>query len=254
MPLTEALDLQRVLGIAMADDGSFVITWRDNDNNIYAKGFDATAKQYDDSVTGYDADTNIIQVNATTQRAFHYRPAISMNESGDFYITYVECLQSCLQDDPHNCIIDHCQIMARGFDKNGHNKFAESAISDKDKIDESSAPTVCLDKEGNAVLGWKALTQSKYDKYTYTEKNEKDEEITKTAYFEYGDIHRKRISSKGITIGSIDTIHQNNVGDQTEPDVTYTASGKHVFVFTDDVDEDKNTEIYGKGFNRISNE
>ncbi len=136
--------------IAMADDGSFVITWEDDaDMNdvwqINAKGFASDGSER-------IAEFTVNSVAPGQQ----LNPAIGMNQSGTFYIAFED------DNDGNGKYL----IIARGFDKNGKQIKADTTLSGADE--KAADPTVCVAEDGTAVFGWtaKALNDSDVQKRT----------------------------------------------------------------------------------------
>ena len=124
--------------VAIADDGTFVVTWQDDsDGNgtyqIYAKGFNA------------DGTDRISQFTVNTVAAGQqYNPSIGMNASGTFFIAYED------DNDKNGKFL----IMARGFDKDGKEIFKDTTLagSGENAVD----PVVCVADSNKAVFGWTA--------------------------------------------------------------------------------------------------
>ena len=266
---SEAAGQQYTPSIAMADDGRFVVAWEDQSVSkdtpqVYIRGFNADGSEmfHDrntmDAVAGTrrspdvamapdgnfvvtwsdDTDGNgLYQIYAKgfnadgTERIKHftvnkddtgqqYAPSVAMNKAGDFYIIY----------DDRKTDSDH-HINARGFDASGKEIFADQAVSDSNKLDSNPRPVVCLADDRSAVFGWKAMVTASEDN-------------------EHGDIHRNLADPSGKLKG-ISKTHYNNVGDQLSPALGCTANGKHVFIFSDDVDGNTYTDVMGTGYNGI---
>ncbi len=200
--------------VAMAPDGRFVVTWSDDTdgNGVYQ----IYAKGFNADGTDRIKHFTVNKVDTGQQ----YSPSVAMNAAGDFYIVY----------DDKKSDTDH-HINARGFDASGKEIFADQAVSDKDKLDSDPRPVVCLADDRSAVFGWKAMVTASEDN-------------------EHGDIRRNRADASGKLKG-IAKAHYNNVGDQASPALGCTAKGKHVIIYSDDVDGNGYTEAMGRGYNGI---
>ncbi len=200
--------------VAMDKDGKFVVTWQDDTdgNDLYQIYAKGFNADGSERIKAFTVNTN----DAGQQ----YTPAVAMNASGDFYIVY---------DDNQSSSVHH--INARGFDASGKEIFKDQNISDKDEIDGKPRPVVCVADDRSAVFGWKAMTTAAHD-------------------YKYGDIHRRGVTSTG-ELKNISTAHYVDVGNQESPALGCTASGKHVFLFSDDDDRNDYTEIFGRGYNSI---
>ncbi|MBO5753619.1 MAG: metallophosphoesterase [Proteobacteria bacterium] len=124
--------------VAMASDGSFVVTWEDDtDGNggyqVYARRFNADGT----------AKAKVFTVNSVSDGQ-QLNPSIGMNEAGTFYIAY--------EDDADGN--DVMRVKARGYDKDGKQIYADTHISEAgEKI---ADPVVCVASSGNVVYGWYA--------------------------------------------------------------------------------------------------
>ena len=124
--------------VAMAPDGSFVVTWEDDNNNnniyqIYAAGFNANGlKQFGD-ITVND--------NSSGQQL---KPAVAMASDGSFVVTW--------EDDNNNNNI--YQIYAAGFNVNGVKEFGDISVNENSN-GQQLEPAVAVDSEGNFVVVWK---------------------------------------------------------------------------------------------------
>ncbi len=197
--------------IAMAPDGSFVVTWTDDtDGNgltqIYAKAFNADGSMRLKHFTVNEND-------AGNQLA----PSIGMNSNGDFYIAYDNVESKSV----HN-------IRVRGFDKNKNIIFNDTIVSNNDKLDSTPSPEICLADDRKASIVWKALS-------------------TTTDDLEYGDIHFATIDKDG-KLSSIKTVNHNVAGIQESPNIACTKSGHSIVVFSDDSDENDYSDLMVSGF------
>jgi hypothetical protein len=212
--------------IAMADDGSFVVTWEDDSGGdgfyqIHAKRYhaDGTPK------------ADIFAVN-TVDDGQQFTPSIAMNGAGDFYIAYYDESEGSSKP----------QIKARGFDASGKEIFKDQVISGTNVIDSLSVPTVCAADDRTAVFGWRTPTTYNYA----TSHSDTD-----------GDIHRVyadkdgHLMTKSDGTPRIERVNVVRAGEQGSPAVACAADGRHVFVFSDDDDTNGITDIFGRGYNHI---
>ncbi|MBQ9396396.1 MAG: metallophosphoesterase [Proteobacteria bacterium] len=124
--------------VAMADDGSFVVTWdaaasADADLQVLAKGFKA------DGTDRYPKFT----VNATNDGP-QRNPSIGMNSEGVFFIVY--------EDDADKN--DVFRIKTVGYNADGRKLVADIHISDAGE--NAVEPVVCVDKSNRAIFSWTA--------------------------------------------------------------------------------------------------
>ncbi len=213
--------------IAMASDGFFVVTWEDDaDANGYyevkAKGFKAD---------GTDAYASF-SVNSEKEGQ-QFNPSVGMNANGDYYIAYED-------DRDKNGVY---RVWARGFKKDKTALMSDRAISPAGE--KAHNPVVCVDKDGNGTFGYQADAL-----YNHEVKNID----SSTA----GDIRRRAyiVSAKKLTVenasknryaGYVNNVYKNP---QTNPALACTPSGNQVWLWEDDTDGNKYTEIYGRGLSR----
>ena len=184
--------------VAMADDGSFVVTWVDS-NQIVAKGFNAD---------GSDRLEHFVVSTGT--KGSREKPSIGMNASGNFFIAYA--------DNGSGKKLIH----ARGFDATGKEIFGDTQVSASGEATET--PVVCVADDNKAVVGWQAAAN-------------------------IFDIKRRVINPDMTFAGDASRVNQFPSGPQKMPSLGCTAEGKQVFLFTDDIDQNGYTEIFGRGIN-----
>ncbi|MBO4349673.1 MAG: metallophosphoesterase [Proteobacteria bacterium] len=123
--------------VAMADDGSFVVTWT-NDNQIVAKGFNADGSE---RLEHFVVSTSTAKTRTS--------PAIGMNATGNFFIAYV--------DESSGTKL----IKARGFDNTGKQIYEDTQVSNNGEA--TANPVVCLADDNKVVFGWTATASNSTD-------------------------------------------------------------------------------------------
>ncbi|MBQ9395126.1 MAG: metallophosphoesterase [Proteobacteria bacterium] len=211
--------------VAMASDGSFVVTWADDgdDNGSYqvvAKAFNADGT----------AKGGAFTVNTVSTRQ-QLNPSIGMNAKGTYFIAYED-----------NSVDKKLYaINVRGFNKDNKQIFADQPVHAASTT--QSSPTICVNGDGNAVVGWFGTGERKKDgdKYDSPELQRKTIKLKEGNYV---------ISSVGNVTAIGYTKDDTNAIDKM-PDVACANSGRHVFVWSERLDKGKASEIYGRGYNGI---
>ena len=214
--------------VAMASDGSFVVTWADDgDDNggyqVHARAFNANGT----------AKGNAFTVNSVGAHQ-QINPSIGMNAKGTYFIAYED-------NSDESTATSVYAIKVRGYSKDNKQIFADQAIH-KDKMTQKS-PTVCVDKNDQAVVGWFGTSTRTKDKEPFSSP----------------DLQRKTITLedgkyKVSAVGNVTAIGYTQTSDNNKnkmPDVACADSGRHVFVWSERLDLGKASEIYGRGFNGI---
>lgn len=211
--------------IAMADDGSFVVTWdtaasadKDADIQVVAKGFKA------DGTDRYDKFT----VNTTTA-GVQRNPSIGMNAAGVFFIAYEDNYEK----------VDDFRTKAAGYNPDGKALVADRNISNANE--NAVEPVVCVDKSNHAVFAWSASARNKGDIRFRVLKDYNLDGSTRTA-------HR-----------AVATDNNHTAGVQDQPTIGCTEDGKFAILWHDNEDhgaEGKNDDanafdIYGRGYNEL---
>jgi hypothetical protein len=135
--------------IAADGSGNFVISWEDNRNGNY----DIYAQKYNSSGTPLGAN---FKVNDDIETAHQYYPAIAMDGSGNFVITW--------EDDR---IIGgySFDIYAQRYNTTGTPLGTNFKVNDDVGTADQSNPAVGLDGLGNFVISWEDNRNGNYDIY-----------------------------------------------------------------------------------------
>ncbi len=129
----------------------------------------------------------------------------------------------------------------RGFNKDNKQIFADQPVHAASST--QSSPTICVNDNDNAVVGWFGTSERKKDGVKY----------------DSPDLQRKTIKLKDgnyviSSVGNVTAIgytkDDTNAIDKI-PDVACANSGRHVFVWSERLDKGKASEIYGRGDNGI---
>jgi hypothetical protein len=121
--------------IAMIDNGSYLISWRDyrNDNpDIYAQRFDAS---------GNAIGSNIL-INDDVGNSDQYDPSVALNNDGTYVITW---------EDQRN---GHWDIYAQRFDASGNAIGPNKLINDDEGSNDQYDPSIAMNDDGVYVITW----------------------------------------------------------------------------------------------------
>ncbi|MBN2498074.1 MAG: hypothetical protein JXR96_26020 [Deltaproteobacteria bacterium] len=181
--------------VAADSDGNFVVAWNDDTDDddvrqIYARGFWA------DGRPRFDA----IQVNSVSDGQ-HRRPAAAMSPDGCFAVAWEDD-----QDSDQNW-----QIMLRGFDADGGERFGDRNVSLDTGLDHLQ-PCPATDWQGRVVVVWEVT-----DSYT-------------------SDVHARGFAADGSEWLPLFTVHSTVVDTQRNPSVGMDAAGNFAVAWADDSD------------------
>ncbi|NOG53824.1 MAG: PKD domain-containing protein [Planctomycetes bacterium] len=189
--------------VAMADDGSFVVTWSQRDDmesdpDVWAQMFDELGQ----------AAADPFMVN-TTVSGMQGDSHIAMDAEGNFVITW-------LSDDFD---LEQSSIVGRLFDATGQALTDEIAISNAE-VPANFAPAVAMADDGTFVVTWTADT---FDEVSAL------------------DIYGQRFDATGQAVGNAFVVTPDNAGFQDESSVSMDGDGNFVVVWqdTDDIRQDQ---------------
>ncbi len=245
--------------VAMADDGSYVVTWQNGD--IYMRGFDASGKEL----------FSQRKVSASELQSGGKRnlPDIGMANDGSFVITW--------EDDVDGN--GYYEIRARGFQKNGSERIKEftvNVISD----DQQRDPSIGMNSNGDFTIAWEDDTDGngifrirmrgfdKNGKQTmYNFVSEAGEDSTDPSicvsdngltYFSWAaksftdsknnkrtHVAVQKSSKNDATESLVSPIY---AGTQNQPAIACGTDARHIILWHDDLDGNNYYEIMGKGF------
>ena len=250
--------------VAMADDGSYVVTWQDGD--IYMRGFKANGEEL-------FAQTKVSMV-AMKPNGKRSLPDIGMDKDGNFVITW---------EDEHEGN-DENNIRARGFSRNGSERIKEFVVNielngpqldpsigmssngeftiaweddtdingvyrirmqrfDKDGVkrqnedqfvsssgQNATDPSICMDDNGKTAFSWAAKSFKESETATRT------------------DITVRRTLDKTNTFSKEELANFIYSGIEDQPAIACSAQDRYVILWHDDLDGNNYYEIMGKGF------
>ena len=186
---TTTLNTQANAAIAMDDSGNFTVVWRDQTQDgsswgIYAQRFDTNG-----ATLGGE-----FQVNTTTADT-QWLPAIAMNASGEFVISWA----SMSQDG------DNAGAYARRYDATGVPTSGEFQLNTT-TADSQDVSGVALDGSGNLVAVWRSMNQDGSS----------------------AGIYLQRYDATGASIGTETLVNSTTAGSQSWPAVSMNEDGRFV--------------------------
>jgi len=193
--------------IAMEGTGNFVITWVDMQNGwywgIYAQMFDSL---------GNPMDSNF-QVNDDTGTTFHYKPAIALDGSGNFLITW---------SDYRNGNYD---IYAQRYNSSSTPQGTNFRTNDDAGTAQQVSPAIATDGSGKFVITWTDTRSGRQD------------------------IYAQRYNSTGTPLGYNFKVNDDaGTTDQSDPAIAVDGSGNFVVTWEDNRNEGK-MDIYAQKYN-----
>jgi hypothetical protein len=198
---------QRDPAIAMDGYGNFVIAWRDyrqwwtDFSDIYAQKFDTT---------GIPLGSNF-KVNDDTGSNYQHYPAIGMDGSGNFVITWVD----------YRSI--HGDIYAQRYDFLNNSLDSNFKVNDDAGIAYQLSPAIAIDRSGNFVIAW-------HDPRNFN-----------------GDIYAQRYDSAGIPLDSNFKVnYDTGTTNQYAPAIAMDCSGDFVITWYDE--HSGNFDIYAQRY------
>jgi uncharacterized protein YxeA len=194
----------------MDQNGNFVVTWEDDKNEngvfqIYARGFNTNGSQKFGDIT----------VNSVAQGQ-QYKPDIAMAPNGDFVVVW--------QDDKDKN--GFYQILARGFNANGSQKFVDITINSIAQ-GQQLKPRIAMDQNGNFVVVWE---------------DDKD----KNGFYQ---ILARGFNANGTQKFAQFTVNSVSRGQQFKPAIGMAPNGDFVVAWEDDKNENGFYQILARGFN-----
>ncbi|WP_448600465.1 cadherin domain-containing protein, partial [Thermoleptolyngbya sp.] len=212
---TTTISDQRFSNVAIAPDGSFVVTWSSLAQD--GSGYGVYAQKF--SSTGARVGTEI-PINSTTasnQQNSH----IAIDSSGNFVITW----SSENQDG------SGWGVYARLFDSAGTPLTGEILVN-QFTTGEQRYSTVAMDSDGNFVVTWQSFSQP-------------SEAVTTTG------IVARRFSKTGAPLGDEFLVNTTTAGDQRFPAVGSAPNGNFVIVWTGP--DANGTGVFGQRFSPPTN-
>ncbi|MFT3925248.1 MAG: metallophosphoesterase [Myxococcales bacterium] len=195
--------------IAAAPNGDFVTVWRDDsDGNgagqIHARGFDKDGNPRFGEIT-------VNSVAGGEQR----KPDVAMDDNGNFVVVW--------EDDQDGN--GSYQILARGFNANGTQKFADKTVNTVDD-GQQYEPAIGMDSAGNFVVAWE------------------DDQDANGSF----QILARGFTATGAQRFADFTVNTVAAGQQFNPAVALDNSGDFVVGWEDDQDNNNLFQIFARGF------
>ncbi len=179
--------------VSMDGRGNFVVVWQDGRNGNY----DVYCQRY--SKNGF-AQGNNFKVNDDATREWQGYPSISMNESGNFVVAWLDNRNTWGNSD----------IFSQRFNSYGDTLGTNFKVNDDIVSSDQNSPSITINGNGSFVIVW------------VDERNGDD------------DIYCQRYTSGGIAQG-INTKVNNDAGTslQMHPTISMDGSGNFVIVWED---------------------
>jgi hypothetical protein len=196
--------------MAMDDSGNFVITWgdlRNGNSDIYAQRFDPS---------GTPQGPNF-KANDDAGNANQYDPAMAMDDSGNFVITWGDLRNGNYSD-----------IYAQRFDSSGTPQGINLKVNDDAGSADQYNPAIAMDGSGNFVITW-------------TDSRNGNDNL---------DIYAQRYNSSGIPLGSNFKVNDDaGITGQWSSAITMDNSGNFAITWTDYRNGDLNPDVYAQRYN-----
>ncbi|MCJ7457959.1 MAG: dockerin type I domain-containing protein [candidate division Zixibacteria bacterium] len=122
--------------VAMDGSGNFVITWMDYRSASYA---DIYAQRYNSSGTPQSSNFKVNTNAGTTQ----WYPAIAMNSSGNFVITWEDFISSGISN-----------ILAQRYNSSGTPQGSNFKVNDNTGIAQQLYPDIAINGSGDFIITW----------------------------------------------------------------------------------------------------
>ncbi|BAU41028.1 cadherin domain-containing protein [Leptolyngbya sp. O-77] len=201
---------QRFSNVAIAPDGSFVVTWSSVGQD--GSGFGVYAQKFSSTGARVGTEFPVNSTTASNQQNSH----VAIAPDGNFVITW----SSENQDG------SSWGVYARLFDSNGDPLTGEILVN-QFTTGEQRYSTVAMDSDGNFVVTWQSFSQP-------------SETVTTTG------IVARRFSRTGTPLGDEFLVNTTTPGDQRFPAVGVAPSGNFVVVWTGP--DANGTGVYGQRF------
>lgn len=200
--------------IATDGSGNFVVTWEDTRNgnlDIYAQGYD---------FTGAALGSNF-KVNDDAGTAWQGFPAIAMNSSGNFVITW---------DDGRNGNGETGDIYAQRYSSLGMPLDSNFKVNDDTGTYAQEYPGVAVDDSGNFVIAWQDYRNHSV----------------------YRDIYTQRYNSSGISMETNFMVN-DDAGDTDQEQPAVATNDLDQFVITWHDYRNDNSDIYAQRYDSSGN-
>jgi hypothetical protein len=207
---TTSILAQYTPAVAGNSSGSFIITWRDCRNDFSG---DIYAQRYNSS--GLPIDSNF-KVNNDAGYAFQSNPSVTMNDSGNFILTWED----------HR--LGGSDIFAQSFNSSRLPIGYNFKVNDDAGAFEQFSPSIAMDGSGNFFICWT----------DYRNGN--------------ADIYVQRYNSAGISLGDNFKVNDDSgITYQETPAVSVDGYGNFILVWQDYRNREWN--IYAQIYNSLGN-
>jgi hypothetical protein len=201
--------------IAMDGSGNFVITWQGGPGaypDIYAQRYDST---------GTPLGSNF-KVNDGSATTYYLYPAIAMNDSGNFVITWVDYRNAELPG-------WYPDIYAQRYDSSGTPLGSNFKVNDDTGAVEQFSPAIAMDGSANFVITWTDERSGNRD------------------------VFAQRYNSSGAPLGSNSKVNDDTgTAFQLSPAIAMDALGNFIITW-EDYRNDSRSDIYAQRYNSSGN-
>ncbi|MEB3233106.1 MAG: calcium-binding protein [Leptolyngbyaceae bacterium] len=205
--------------------GDFVVTWLEvnensGDRSLLARRFDNTGEALDDE----DIVVETVEVDDFTAGETIDDPAIAMDASGNYIITWVQDLNN----DDDNTL----DIYARLYDSNS-NPLTNAFLVNSEQDQSQFRPDIATDSEGNFTIVWESLA------------------IDTINLDRNPGIFARRFSSSGSALSGEFTVSAPDIGDRTDfdPAISMDSSGNTLITWTSlEIDGTTGLDIFAQQY------
>ena len=190
--------------IAIASDGSFIVTWTDYRNGAFDS--DIYAQMYDADGTANGAN---FKINSETSGYDQRDSAVAIASDGSFVVTWKDNRGSS----------GSSEIVARMFNANGTAKDVDFQVNNINTSNAQITPDIVIRSDGSFAIAW-----------------ENDQ-----------DIHARLYNADGTPVGDEFTVNSNSFGTQEKPRLA-VGDDDAIYVVWDDTST-LNWDIFGKVYN-----
>jgi hypothetical protein len=192
--------------ISSNDSGNFIITWQGERNG----GSDIYAQRYSSDGTALGSN---FQVDDDIGSENQWSPSISVNDSGDFIITWA---------DERNGF-DNYDIYAQCYSSDGTSQDSNFKVNDDQGIASQYHPSISVDSIGNFIISWWDGRNGPFD------------------------IYAQRFASGGTVLGSNFRVNDYpGSGYQGIPSISTDGSGNFIITWIDE--RNGNQDIYAQRY------
>jgi hypothetical protein len=197
--------------VAMDNDGDFVITWNSNDqeghsHEVYAQRYGSTGSR-----VGSEFRVNTYTSNSQNT------PAIAMDATGDFVITWVSQFQDNASYEGG--------IYAQCYNSSGEKQGSEFRVNTYTSGSQVY-PSIAMDNGGNFVISWASYGQDGSG----------------------GGVYAQRYNSSGVTRGTEFQVNTYTTGSQMETSIAMDYEGDFVISWDSNGQDGDNSGIFAQRY------